>query len=544
MERTNFTFVSPRVWVGVLSALFVLLGLQSANAQCANPSGLTTLNIGQNTASLRFTSTAPNTPLDNCWVITLGGVGMTLEASGCPQGGQALFTTTVCNLGGIPTFSNPPVTGVSIVGSQVTVNVGGLPPGTSLQWFVSETCDGIAPPNNVSGCTASAPFQTLDAQYTVSATTVKPSCPFISPGYVPNGSFTVSVTNGSTCAGTYTINATPIAGSGPGASTPPPTTVTTYIGFPAGAYFFGNAGAGCYTVTVTETGTCNPPVDPVVIVVCVPDGMDMVAPLFYVTDVLGNILADNDPLTAAGVTRNFGNVPVPEGECGRQDEYYVYGFDNCDGFINALNAVSATAATVPNTIIPGTQVSVTPDGFGFYLVDVHWSTGTSTVSIFGRDASGNIANAPAGLQLIATVPDNVDPVVTIIGSSQFTIPVCATSVTGVISIQVDDLCDQNAVNFANLVVNFGGATGVVNFTGNNYREFLVTFPVAGNYLISASYTDAFGNVGFIDLVVTVQNAAANQPPVIQANAEVVTLTSCQTGANIVYSFTISDDCAP
>jgi hypothetical protein len=69
----------------------------------------------------------------------------------------------------------------------------------------------------------------------------------------------------------------------------------------------------------------------------------MVAPLFYVTDVLGNILADNDPLTAAGVTRNFGTVVIPEGECGRQDEYYVYGFDNCDGFINALNAVSATA---------------------------------------------------------------------------------------------------------------------------------------------------------------------------------------------------------
>jgi hypothetical protein len=128
------------------------------------------------------------------------------------------------------------------------------------------------------------------------------------------------------------------------ASTPPPTNVTTYIGFPQGAYLFGNAGAGCYTVTVTETGPCNPGVDPVVIQVCVPDGMDMVAPLFYVTDVLGNILADNDPLTTAqGVTRNFGTVAIPEGECGRQDEYYVYGFDNCDGFINALNAVSATA---------------------------------------------------------------------------------------------------------------------------------------------------------------------------------------------------------
>jgi len=91
--------------------------------------------------------------------------------------------------------------------------------------------------------------------------------------------------------------------------------------------------------------------------------------------------------------------------------------------------------------------------------------------------------------------------VNILGNSQFTIPVCATTVTGILTFQVDDLCDQNNVNFANLIVNFGGATGVLNFTGNNYREYLVTFPAAGNYLVSASYTDANGNQGFIDQVI-------------------------------------------
>ncbi len=76
---------------------------------------------------------------------------MTLEASGCPQGGQALFTTTVCYINNVVSFSAP-ITGMTVVGSQVTIAAGGLLPGTSLQWFVSETCDGIAPPNNVSGC--------------------------------------------------------------------------------------------------------------------------------------------------------------------------------------------------------------------------------------------------------------------------------------------------------------------------------------------------------------------------------------------------------
>jgi len=436
---------------------------------------------------------------------------------------------------------------MTVVGQGIAVTVGGLQPGTDYEFFVNETCDGIGAPLNVSDCAGPLAFQTKDAQYTVTSTALAPSCPFVSPGYVPNGSFTVTVTNGTTCAGTYTVNATPVAGSGPDGSTPPFTTVTTYIGFPAGAYFFGNAGAGNYTVTVTETGPCNPTTDPVVTVVTVPNGTDAVAPTFYVTDVLGNILADNDPLTAQGVTFNLGNVTVPEGECGRQDEYYVFGNDVCDGFIVADNAVSATAVTTPNTIVPGTQVSTTPDGFGFYLVDVHWSTGTSTVSIFGRDASGNIANGPAGLQLIARVLDNVDPVVTILGNSQFTIPVCATSVTGVVTFQVDDLCDQNAVNFNNLVVSFGGATGVLQFQGNNYREYLVTFPAANTnpgYIISASYTDAFGNVGFIDQEIQVQLAAANNPPIIFADVLNLTVPLCAVSQTIYYSFTVTDDCAP
>jgi len=534
----------------ILRKRFLIAGLtlfsfsflvQTVSAQCPLPIGLTTLNVGQNTASLRWTS--GDTPTDNCWTVTLGGVGMTLEASGCPQGGQALFTTTVCYLSNVVSFSAP-VTGMTVVGTQVTINVGGLPPGTSLQWYVSETCDGIAPPNNVSGCAGSAAFTTLDAQYTVGTTSVAPTCPFASPGYVPNGSFTVNIIDGSSCAGTYTVNATPVVGSGPAGSTPPATTVTTYIGFPAGGFLFANAGAGSYTVTVTETGTCNPPTDPVVIVVVVPNGTDNVQPTFYVTDVLGNILADNDPLTAAGTVVNFGNVIVPEGQCGRQDEYYVYGFDNCTPFIVAPNAVSATATTVPATIVPSTQVSTTTDGFGFYLVDVHWSTGTSTVNIQGRDASGNVANGASGLQLIMTIPDNIDPVVSIQGNTQFTIPVCATSVVGILTFKVDDLCDQAAVNFTNLTVSFGGAIGNINYTGSNYREYFVTFPAAGNYLISATYTDAFGNIGFIDQIITVQLAAANMPPVIQANAETVTLTACQTSESIIYSFTISDDCAP
>src|SRR5690606_39221812 len=97
----------------------------------------------------------------------------------------------------------------------------------------------------------------------------------------------------------------------------------------------------------------------------------------------------------------------------------------------------------------------------------------------------------------------------------------------------------------NFNVNFGGATGVVSFTGNNYREYLVAFTTPGLYLFSFVYTTAAGNVVFIDQIIQVQQAAANLPPVIFANSETVTIPDCGDPCrSIVYSFIIEDDCAP
>lgn len=117
-----------------------------------------------------------------------------------------------------------------------------------------------------------APSAFAQEQYTASESVVLPSLPFSDPGYTANGSFTVTVANGAGCGtGVYTINAAPVAGSGPGGSPTPSTAITTYSGFLAGNFLFPNAGAGQYTVTVFETGPCNPPVNPVVFVVTVPN---------------------------------------------------------------------------------------------------------------------------------------------------------------------------------------------------------------------------------------------------------------------------------
>ena len=73
-----------------------------------------------------------------------------------------------------------------------------------------------------------------------------------------DGSITTSVADSPGCTGaTYTVNASPVASSGPGGSTPPLTNIVTYIGFTAGyPFLFANAGVGQYTITVTTNSVC------------------------------------------------------------------------------------------------------------------------------------------------------------------------------------------------------------------------------------------------------------------------------------------------
>ena len=67
------------------------------------------------------------------------------------------------------------------------------------------------------------------AQFTTTVDVVTPSERFTSPGYTPNGSITVHVTDGPDCTGTYTVGSVPVPNSAPNGSTPPNTTVITYI---------------------------------------------------------------------------------------------------------------------------------------------------------------------------------------------------------------------------------------------------------------------------------------------------------------------------
>jgi hypothetical protein len=270
---------------------------------------------------------------------------------------------------------------------------------------------------------------------------------------------------------------------------------------------------------------------------------DNTVPIYYVVDVLGNILADNDPTTAPGTSLNFGTVAIPEGECSRQDEYYVYGFDNCDGFITATDAVSATATTIPATSVPGTQVSTTADGFGFTLVDVHWSTGASTVTITGRDAAGNTVN----LTLQMTVPDNVAPVI-IANSENASISACQIPPfyqNYIYSFTISDDCEP--INISSVQFN-GGGSGLPNLNGSGFYYTQVVgpntvyFEVLGNVGPAGTYfpTITYNGVMASPTITVDQNA--NQPADIVWQAVQATIPVCASSVEETVLVWIYDDC--
>jgi hypothetical protein len=389
-------FSKRRLFYLPLLYLFFMGISYNLQAQCGAPAGLTVISQTTTTATLQWTS--PNTPIvDHCWTIEVGAAGFACGT------GQQVFTSTVCtNTAGV-TWNN--ATGV------VSYIVTGLQPGTDYQYSLVETCDGFV--GNSGSClnAVSIVFTTFDDNPTVTFTATAPSCPAVSPGYVPNGSFSVSIGDGASCTGLYDIVATPDAGSGPLGNTPPfsfPSIIfnATDAGSP---YLFTGAGAGTYTIQVFELGLCNHPTNPTVITVVVPDGTDNQDPIWQIADVIDNVLADNNIFTIPGTTANQGNINIPQGSCSFQQQLYATGFDLCDDFITNPAAVRIVSVnTVPASVNPATQVSVVPDGFGTYLIDINWSVGITVIVLEMCDASNNCPN----LTLIANVVDDIDPSIT------------------------------------------------------------------------------------------------------------------------------------
>ena len=487
--------------------------------------------------SATFTWTSVNTPVnDHCWNFYIGNEGFDCDEN------EEFIAATICFINDIPTSNNPLVPAgqinVNAATGVVSIHVDGLQPGTVYEWAIFETCDGFLTPNPWDCSDALfGPFQTFDDPYTVNWADVPASCPSTSPGFVPDGSFSVTIGDSPTCTGTYDV----IVIAGPFATNP-----AGYAGVGAGTYVFNEAGPGVYTVQITETSICLPVNDPVTINVTVEEGVDVEDPVFYVTDILGNIIADNDPSTPESDDVDLADYNLPEGSCNYQEQWFVYGVDNCDGNITNVNAVSASAASLfLEDSNPGTQIIVTEDGFGFYRIDVNWDADQTEVTVCLSDNAGN---APC-VRIRRFVREFNDPEVVIVGANNITIPQCADSRDVIVTVYVSDLCEAagNIFSSGNFVANGTEVLNYQNFDDDEagYAEFIVTVTLADDGTIwSAQFTDAFGNTGYADIQINVVQAVEDEPAVILAANENLTIPYCEAETQLCYAFQVYDDCAP
>ncbi|GJM32018.1 MAG: hypothetical protein DHS20C18_10190 [Saprospiraceae bacterium] len=497
----------------------LLWTIPNLQAQCNEPLALGVNSIQTTSANISFTSAQANVD-DHCWRILIGGVGFI-------NVGQAVVDIVVC-----AGPNNGPDPAISITGNMVNVAVNGLAPGTAYDYYVTETCNGLMPPSNASPFAGPFGFVTFDLPFIVDWSADRPSC----LGAM-DGNFQLEITDGGSCmATTYDMAII----SGPAGVSP---TIINGATAANGPYNFTGASAGNYTIDITETGPCNPLNNPVTVTVTIEAGLDVTDPTFYLTDILGNILT-NSPNSF-----DLGDIILPEGVCGRQDQFFVYGADNCDIFVNTPGAVTATANTTPATVSPGTQVIspatlASPGIQNLYLLDVHWSAGQSTVTVTGCDAANNCVQ----LSLTANIIADEDNLAIVANAINATIPVCETSTTVLFGLTITGGCDATLIGDP-VVTPFGTHLSnleqvFVDYSAG-YFEYSVEVTAGAaplNDYITIAYESALGTFESTSIGATSVQAIQNEPPVIYANAENLSLPACLATIEVRYSFTIQDDC--
>lgn len=473
-----------------------------------------------------------------------------------------------------------------------------IQPGTAYWFAVAEICDGMPAGGNtalwnfqrspdvpiIEGDTGpfydpadSTPyawddyegyFKTKDEQFTVDIETIKPICPEESEGYAADGCIKLTIADGSTCWGIYHIKINDVllkqsdSEEGAGDETE----------FSQGTYTFCGYGVDVYTVSVEETGMCNPPKSALIDdAVEVPNGMDMESPKMIVTDFFaGSLIADNLDETDTDDSADLGDMIIPEGSCSMKSYFKVIGADNCDGEICDGPAVTASVLAGPANTIPGTQIkiynqdgeAVETDGSIFqmqgceWVIELNWGIGESTVEICMDDAEEAGLSDPACVTITANVQDNIEPTI-IAQSMNLVIPACSEQVCGIFSFQIMDGCD-NAINSDAIQVEFLVAEnlgheleGPVEVQNGSF-EVAVCLADAQGLLeegsevfageVKISYADDLGDEFTATAGVSVNKASIETDPVIIASGNTLTALPCEDGAEVIIGVTVVDDC--
>lgn len=226
---------------------------------------------------------------------------------------------------------------------------------------------------------------------------------------------------------------------------------------------------------------------------------------YYLTNYEGRIVADTDPGTDLASEVTLGEISDTH-DCRYEENYFLYARGSNGEFVRAPAGLSALLLNAN----PDEDPVVLSEGGapGTYTLSVQWYAGNNSLEI--RDAGGQLL-----LKLNRPIALSAGPDLQINTPETVTIPVCDATANFIITFIVEESCSNQPISWNNASLNFGAFSAVLNFTGNNYREYIITTPeTPGNYPVFFTYMNALGQTVTASKTVTVTAAVANQPPTI------------------------------
>ena len=391
------------------------------------------------------------------------------------------YTLDVEDGGGLPV-----VNFVNMTTTSVTITPGTLTPSTSYPFAVTANC-GVSTTASTQGVINAADVYDLPPTIVIS-NVVNPSCPT-----TPDGSFDVTVNDA--CGANYDITV--------GA--------TTFFNVPAGVTvtfggLTGSVAGTTYTVNLAlaAANACN--YNPACIA------------LVSATQVLAS--ADATPpglqvFNASGAqipnASNF-TYTAPEGECGVQLVWTVFSFDNC-----GVPTVTASVSNPNPQIIPTAQL-VLLNNAPTWALEIFAAVGTNTVTVTSTDADGNTTTQTFTIE----VPDARLPQIYGPGDMNIEIPSCEADIPVNWTVSTVDDCDIQPT-----FVQTGGPTSGTSLA-------------PGNYTVSYSSTDDYGNTANYSFDINVTQAPSPAPIVDVSGNGQFNVPACEDDALVVFSGNVYD----
>ena len=393
------------------------------------------------------------------------------------------YTLDVEDGGGLPV-----VNFVNMTTTSVTITPGTLTPSTSYPFAVTANC-GVSTTASTQGVINAADVYDLPPTIAIS-NVVNPSCPT-----TPDGSFDVTVNDA--CGATYDIT---VAGSAEGTQTAAAGATVSFTGMT------GSVAGTTYTVSLAlnAAGACN--YDPACIAAVsatqVLASADATPPGLQVFNASGAQIPDGSNFT----------YNAPEGECGVQLIWTVFSFDNC-----GLPTVTASVSNPNPQVIPTAQL-VLLNNAPTWALEIFAAVGTNTVTVTSTDANGNATTQTFTVE----VPDARLPQIYGPGDMNIEIPSCEADIPVNWTVSTVDDCDL----IPTFVQTGGPASG--------------SSLAPGNYTVSYSSTDDYGNTANYSFDITVTQAPSPAPIVDVSGNGQFNVPACEDDALVVFSGNVYD----